>query len=300
VRTSARPERWHLGPSGTSTPSSRPCSATRSPTSSSWPRRACSPRACSPEGRQGSGLSRERHLHPGRARAALADPRILEDRRLLYALKGLAALRHTEAATLAGTSTTPPANHSGASRSRRRRPRSPARSPSTPPSPACSPTGEPSAGSAPTAARQPRLTSSSPPERHQPGQGRGPARPPPGSRRPRPPPPTGHDLRRTFITLAQVDGSRRDLLQTVTHGPRGDIISVYTTFPWPALCTEVAKLQITLARRPRCEGVCYRSCYRPAKGPKALAKSCDPTGSFELVNPVMPVAVVAPRRRMAV
>jgi hypothetical protein len=41
----------------------------------------------------------------------------------------------------------------------------------------------------------------------------------------------GHDLRRTFIALAQVDGARRDHLETITHGPRGDIISVYTTFP---------------------------------------------------------------------
>jgi hypothetical protein len=41
-----------------------------------------------------------------------------------------------------------------------------------------------------------------------------------------------------------VDGARRDLLETVTHGPRGDIISVYSTFPWPALCAEVAKLKI--------------------------------------------------------
>ena len=56
----------------------------------------------------------------------------------------------------------------------------------------------------------------------------------------------GHDLRRTFITLAQVDGARRDLLETISHGPRGDIISVYTTFPWPALCAEVAKLKIAL------------------------------------------------------
>ena len=36
----------------------------------------------------------------------------------------------------------------------------------------------------------------------------------------------GHDLRRTFITLAQVDGGRRDLLQTITHGPRGDIMNM--------------------------------------------------------------------------
>ena len=56
----------------------------------------------------------------------------------------------------------------------------------------------------------------------------------------------GHDLRRAFITLAQVDGARRDLLETVTHGPRGDIMSVYTSFPWEALCAEVAKLKIEL------------------------------------------------------
>jgi hypothetical protein len=44
----------------------------------------------------------------------------------------------------------------------------------------------------------------------------------------------GHDLRRAFISLALADGARRDLLETVTHGPRGDIISVYNTPPWPA------------------------------------------------------------------
>ena len=54
----------------------------------------------------------------------------------------------------------------------------------------------------------------------------------------------GHDLRRTFITLAQVDGARKDILEAITHGPRGDIVSVYTTFPWPVLCEEVRKLKI--------------------------------------------------------
>jgi hypothetical protein len=28
------------------------------------------------------------------------------------------------------------------------------------------------------------------------------------------------------------------------HGPRGDIMNMYTTFPWPPLCEEVAKLKI--------------------------------------------------------
>ena len=54
----------------------------------------------------------------------------------------------------------------------------------------------------------------------------------------------GHDLRRTFITLAQVDGARKDILEAISHGPRGDIVSVYTTFPWPVLCAEVRKLEI--------------------------------------------------------
>jgi hypothetical protein len=54
-------------------------------------------------------------------------------------------------------------------------------------------------------------------------------------------------------------GPRRDLLETVTHVPRGDIVSVYTSFPWPALCAEIAKLKIDLRegelwsyRRLRC------------------------------------------------
>lgn len=57
----------------------------------------------------------------------------------------------------------------------------------------------------------------------------------------------GHDFRRTFISLAQVDGARRDLLKVVTHGPsRNDMMSAYSTFPWPSLCAEVAKLRIQL------------------------------------------------------
>lgn len=64
----------------------------------------------------------------------------------------------------------------------------------------------------------------------------------------------GHDLRRMFITLAQVDGARRDLLENVTHGPRGDIVSIYTTFPWPTLCAEVAKLKIEVREGKVLEG----------------------------------------------
>lgn len=41
----------------------------------------------------------------------------------------------------------------------------------------------------------------------------------------------GHDLRRTFITLARADGARADLLEMITHAPRGDIINIYTSMP---------------------------------------------------------------------
>ena len=57
-----------------------------------------------------------------------------------------------------------------------------------------------------------------------------------------------HDLRRTFITLARIDGARSDVLETVTHGGRGDsVLDLYTTFPWTIVCEEVAKLKLRLA-----------------------------------------------------
>lgn len=54
----------------------------------------------------------------------------------------------------------------------------------------------------------------------------------------------GHDLRRTMITLARVDGARADILEMMTHGQRGDIINIYTSMPWPSPCAELAKLKI--------------------------------------------------------
>jgi len=55
----------------------------------------------------------------------------------------------------------------------------------------------------------------------------------------------GHDLRRTFISLARTDGARKDILELVTHTPgRSQAIDVYTSFPWEALCEEVLKLKV--------------------------------------------------------
>ena len=55
-----------------------------------------------------------------------------------------------------------------------------------------------------------------------------------------------HDLRRTFVTIARSDGARKDVLEHISHGPRGDIMDMYTTLPWTVLCEEVAKLRISL------------------------------------------------------
>ena len=56
----------------------------------------------------------------------------------------------------------------------------------------------------------------------------------------------GHDMRRTFITLARTDGAIDGLLRWVTHGPTSDMMDVYSSPPWAALCTEVGKLKIAL------------------------------------------------------
>lgn len=53
-----------------------------------------------------------------------------------------------------------------------------------------------------------------------------------------------HDMRRTFISLAQADGATKDVLEHITHGPRGNIMNIYTTLPWETLCEAVACLQI--------------------------------------------------------
>ncbi len=56
----------------------------------------------------------------------------------------------------------------------------------------------------------------------------------------------GHDLRRTFVTLIRVDGGRSEVLRPITHPGEKDIIGLYTTFPWPVVCQELAKLQIEM------------------------------------------------------
>lgn len=88
----------------------------------------------------------------------------------------------------------------------------------------------------------------------------------------------GHDLRRTLITLAQVDGARREIIEAATHGPRGDIMSVYTSIPWPTLCAEFMKLRIR-----------YRAPEGAAVVPLRAVAAADPLQVSSLQSPLQPV-----------
>jgi integrase len=57
----------------------------------------------------------------------------------------------------------------------------------------------------------------------------------------------GHDLRRTFITLARGAGAIDSVLRWITHGPKpSEILDTYSSPPWESLCAEVLKLKIEL------------------------------------------------------
>ncbi len=57
----------------------------------------------------------------------------------------------------------------------------------------------------------------------------------------------GHALRASFISHVQTDQANRDILKWVTHGqPQSTIMDGYSRFTWDDLCREVAKLKIDL------------------------------------------------------
>lgn len=54
----------------------------------------------------------------------------------------------------------------------------------------------------------------------------------------------GHDLRRTMISLARSNGAVSDILRRATHKPPKEVIEGYTTFEWNVVCREVLKLNV--------------------------------------------------------
>lgn len=60
----------------------------------------------------------------------------------------------------------------------------------------------------------------------------------------------GHDLRAWFITHALDGGASSDALQRVTHTKKKDVVSGYTRLPWRALCDAVLCLKIDVDGDP--------------------------------------------------
>jgi len=51
-----------------------------------------------------------------------------------------------------------------------------------------------------------------------------------------------------MISIARTDGACKDILEMCTHTPKkGSAIDLYATFPWEALCEEIAKLRVRRA-----------------------------------------------------
>jgi len=91
-----------------------------------------------------------------------------------------------------------------------------------------------------------------------------------------------HDLRRTFISLAQADGANPGHLESVTHTPASrKAFDLYTSIPWASKCAAVAALRIAGDEDP--EDLAHRVlrfCYADANGPAAVA-----TGPFSVEAP---------------
>src|ERR1043166_4967349 len=80
----------------------------------------------------------------------------------------------------------------------------------------------------------------------------------------------GHDLRRTMISLAQDEGARKDILKMGTHGrSRRDAIDDYTSLEWETLCREVAKLQVVRRLEVAVKVVAIGGGGRGGSGPTA-------------------------------
>jgi integrase len=89
-----------------------------------------------------------------------------------------------------------------------------------------------------------------------------------------------HDLRRTFITLAQQDGAARDVLKACTHGTSAtDMMSLYSSFSWPSKCEAVAKLRVEVL-----PGACYHLATRKRSIQISSINMATPAG-FEPASP---------------
>lgn len=57
---------------------------------------------------------------------------------------------------------------------------------------------------------------------------------------------TLHATRNTFLSVARSNGARKDVIESVTHNARGDIVDGYTEWEWRPLCEAVALVDFAL------------------------------------------------------
>ncbi len=96
----------------------------------------------------------------------------------------------------------------------------------------------------------------------------------------------GHDLRRTMISLARSNGAVKDILNRATHKPPKEVIEGYTTFEWPVVCAEVLKLNVQ--RRPTGQVLSLRN---PKSATSLATEGCEPMEDTQEAEKSVPVRV---------
>lgn len=104
-----------------------------------------------------------------------------------------------------------------------------------------------------------------------------------------------HDGRRTFVSLARIDGARPDVLETCTHAAKGDVFALYTSWDWATKCAEVAKLRIGERGRALVHSLVHSAEVADAERLTAVGDSTLPGEGLE---PATVPPALAERRRI--
>lgn len=86
----------------------------------------------------------------------------------------------------------------------------------------------------------------------------------------------GHDMRRTFISLCRSAGARDEVLRAITHGPKNDILEVYTSWSWPTLCEAVMYLPLSAGTAMQPDLPFTEETHRFANAPSVGPAGYDP------------------------
>lgn len=59
-----------------------------------------------------------------------------------------------------------------------------------------------------------------------------------------------HSTRHTFISILRSNGAAKDVVESITHNARGDVLDGYTEFEWVSRCRAVALFDVSVDRKP--------------------------------------------------